>query len=91
MNGLSQFLGYICIAMIDVILIAMFIRAIMSLFISGNNAILSFLYSITEPVIFPIRKLLEKLNFMPGLPIDLSFLITYILLSALQSVLSIWF
>ena len=77
--------------MIDIILMAMFIRAIMSLFIQGDNAILNFLYSITEPVIFPVRKLLEKFDFMPGLPIDLSFLITYIILSVLESILSVWF
>ena len=91
LNGLSSIMGSICLAMIDIIIIAMFIRAIMSLFIEEDNVILSFLYSITEPIILPVRKLFDRFNFMSGLPIDLSFLITYVLLSALKSILEVWF
>ncbi len=91
MNGVSRFAGYICIAMINIILMAMFIRAIISLFIRDNNPISNFLYSITEPVILPMRKLLEKFNFMSGIPLDIPFLITYLLLSTLKSVLGMWF
>ena len=91
MNDLSRLLGFVCVALINVVLIAMFVRAILSLFVRDNNPISNFLYSITEPFIFPIRKLMEKFNFMSGLPLDIPFLITYLLLSALQSVLSVWF
>ena len=88
MNG---FVGTICLAMIDIIIIAMLIRAVMSWFVASDNVISSFLYSITEPIILPVRKLLEKLDFTSGLPIDLSFLVTYVLLYALKSILSMWF
>ena len=91
MNGLSSFMGTICLAMINIIIFAMLIRAIMSLFVEGDNAILNFLYSITEPIILPVRKLFEKFNLMSGLPIDISFLVTYILLSVLKNILSVWF
>ena len=68
----------------------MLIRAILSLFTEGG-VILSFVYSITEPIIIPVRKVLEKFNVSSALPIDLSFLITYLLLSVLSTVLGIWF
>lgn len=90
MNGLSNILGFICVAAVDIILWAMLIRAVMSLFTDGG-AILSFVYSITEPVIIPVRKLLERFNIASGAPIDISFTITYLLLSVLSTFLSIWF
>ena len=91
MNGISLFIGNICIVLIDIITFAMLIRAILSLFMAEDNAVAGFLYTITEPVIMPIRRLLEKLNVFQGLPIDISFLITYLLLSAIGSILSVWF
>ena len=91
MNEISLFIGNICIVLIDIISFAMLIRAILSLFMAEDNLIAGFLYTITEPVIIPVRRLLEKLNVFQGLPIDISFLITYLLLSVLGSILSIWF
>ena len=69
----------------------MFVRAILSWFVRDNNPISSFLYSITEPVIWPVRKLLEKSNLTSGLPIDISFLVTYLILTVLKSILGAWF
>ena len=91
MNGISLFIGNVCIVLIDIITFAMLIRAILSLFMAEDNAVASFLYSITEPIIMPVRRLLEKLNVFRGLPIDISFLVTYMLLSILSAVLGIWF
>lgn len=91
MNGISLFIGNICVVLIDIITFAMFIRAILSLFMAEDNAIAGFLYTITEPFIVPVRRILEKLNIFQGLPIDISFLVTYLLLSTLGGVLSIWF
>ena len=90
MNEFSSILGFICVALVEIVLLAMLIRAIMSLFTDGG-VILNFVYSITEPIIMPVRKIFEKFNISSGFPIDLSFLITYLLLSALKTVLSIWF
>lgn len=90
MSGLSSVFGLICVAAVDIILWAMLIRAILSLFTDGG-AILSFVYSITEPIIIPVRKLLENFNIASGAPIDISFTITYLLLSLLSAFLNIWF
>ena len=91
MNEISLFIGNICIVLIDIISLAMFVRALLSLFMAEDNALASFLYTITEPIITPVRRLLWKLNIFQGLPIDISFLVTYLLLSILSAVLSVWF
>ena len=91
MNGISLAIGHICMVFIDIITLAMLARSIMSLFMAEDNAISSFLYVITEPIILPVRKCLEKLGWFQGTPIDISFLITYLLLSILQALLNAWF
>lgn len=68
--------------------LAMLIRAIMSWFPNEPNRFENFLYSITEPFIFPIRKLFERLNWFQGLPIDMSFFATYLILTVLLLVLA---
>lgn len=66
----------------------MMARAIMSWFpVSEDNVILNFLYAVTEPVIMPVRMLLEKLGWFEGLPLDMSFFFTFILLSILRTFL----
>ena len=67
--------------LISVIQAAMFVRAIMSWFPFGEGKFSTFLYAITEPIIYPVRALFEKMNWGVGLPIDIPFFVTFILLS----------
>jgi uncharacterized protein YggT (Ycf19 family) len=46
-----------------------------------------FLYSCTEPIIRPVRELIYKIPGADSLPIDLSFLAVYLLLSIVESIL----
>lgn len=63
----------------------MFLRAILSWFpISEDSAILRFIYTVTEPIILPVRLLLSRFPAFQDLPIDLSFSITFLLLFLLQ-------
>ena len=62
---------------------AMFLRAIMSWFPFGEGKIADFLYALTEPLIFPVRFLFNKMNWNTGLPIAIPFFITFVLLSFL--------
>lgn len=60
-------------------------RAIISWFpIDEDNPIVTFLYAVTEPIIIPVRSLLEHFGWFQGLPIDMSFFITFILLSIIE-------
>lgn len=63
----------------------MMARAILSwLPMDEDNPVVSFLYSVTEPVIAPVRAIIERFGWFEGLPIDMSFFITFILLSILE-------
>ena len=69
------------VLILSVFQLAMLIRAIMSWFPGDSNKFEIFLYAITEPLILPVRKLFERLNWFQELPIDVSFFVTYLLLS----------
>ena len=63
----------------------MLARAIISwLPIDEDNPIVTFLYAVTEPVTMPVRAVLDRLGLFEGMPIDMSFFITFILLSVLE-------
>ena len=69
------------VLILSVFQLAMLIRAIMSWFPGDSNKFEIFLYAITEPLILPVRKLFARLNGFQELPIDVSFFVTYLLLS----------
>ncbi len=73
---------------IDVIDLAMFVRAIMSwIFIENQTKFGAFLYVVTEPVIMPVRALCEKFGWFRGVPVDMPFFITVILLLVVRVLL----
>lgn len=67
---------------IDILSVAMFVRAILSWFTMGEQTrIGAFLYVVTEPVIMPIRALCNRFGLFQGVPLDMPFLITMVMLS----------
>ena len=70
--------------LISILHVAMFIRAIFSWFPMGENKFSQFLYALTEPVIYPVRRIFEALNIGVGLPIDIPFFVTFLLLSVIN-------
>lgn len=69
--------------MLSAVTLAMFIRAILSFFPIEEGAIHSFLALITEPFILPIRILFDKMGIAVGIPIDIPFFVTYLLITIL--------
>lgn len=67
--------------------IAMMARAVLSWFPMNDSKLADFLYSVTEPVIFPVRLLFEKMNWAGNLPIDIPFFVTFLLLSIIEGFL----
>ena len=67
--------------------LAMLARAIMSWFVTGENRLMDFLYSVTEPFIYPVRALFQKMNWFQNLPIDVSFMVTYLIITLLVTFL----
>lgn len=71
--------------LLSVILLAMLGRAIVSFLpIDEGAGLPAFLMLITEPVILPVRRVCQAIGLGEGLPFDIPFLITYILLSTLS-------
>lgn len=66
---------------IYVVDIAMLGRAVLSWFTMGEQTrIGTFLYVITEPIIMPVRGFCNRLGWFQGLPMDMPFLITSMLM-----------
>ena len=78
------------IIFLDVIMFAMLLRAIFSWFVagSGETPLTGFLFVVTEPFILPVRALCARFGWFQGLPMDMSFLITTVILSILNVMLS---
>ena len=71
------------------VLFAMLIRAVLSFFMMGEESRFSMLlYYFTEPFVLPVRKILERLGWFDGMPIDVSFFLTTVILGMLQSILA---
>ncbi|MDY3846629.1 MAG: YggT family protein [Eubacteriales bacterium] len=85
MYSLFYVLGYSAYYFLYVMEFALFLRALFSWFdpMYGSK-IHVFLFNITEPVLIPIRKLFERLGWFSGLPIDMSFMFSYLIIIILQ-------
>ena len=69
--------------------ILMFLRALSSWIVGDDDGpFIEFLYSVTEPMIYPVRKLVEKSDRLRELPVDVSFIITFIILSVVRMLLA---
>ena len=75
--------------LIDMFCLIMLVRAIFSWFPTENEGKLQrIVFHMTEPIINPVRKFLWRMGWFQGFPIDMSFMITYLLLTLLQISLS---
>ena len=73
---------------ISILELLILVRAITSwLPLEDDSPVLNFLYLTTEPILAPIRALLDRIPFMRNLPIDASTLVAYLLLSILSAFL----
>ena len=70
----------IVIILLTVVQFAMLARAILSWF-PMDNKFIDFLHAITEPFILPVRMLFERMNWFLGLPIDVLFFVSYLIIS----------
>lgn len=69
---------------IEVLMLAMTARAIISWFFDADGKFIRFLYVFTEPAIMPVRKLFHKMNWFQDVPIDIAYSATYIVLMLVQ-------
>ncbi len=78
-------------AMLTALLFAMTVRAFMSWFpeLEGSK-FHNFLYMLTEPLVSPVRVIFDKYGWFSGLPIDMPFFVSYILLSVVLLILEMF-
>lgn len=72
---------------VSVLQFCMLIRAIFSFLPMEENAFTAILIFITEPVILPVRRICERFGIGDGLPIDIPFFITAILLIFISAII----
>ncbi len=78
----------LCVCLLEVLQLAMLIRAVLSwLPIADDSKFESFIYGITEPIIYPVRAVLDRFESISALPVDIPFFVTYLLLMLLSAIL----
>ena len=88
MNGGLYVIALCVVIFLYVVDIAMLGRAVLSWFpMDGPTRIGAFLYVVTEPFIMPIRQLCAKFGWFTGVPLDMPFLITSLLMLLVSSML----
>lgn len=81
MNGGLYVIMLCLVIFIYVVDIAMLGRAVLSWFTMGEQTrIGTFLYVVTEPFIMPVRSLCNRFGWFQGVPLDMPFLITSMLM-----------
>ncbi|MGN1031796.1 MAG: YggT family protein [Butyricicoccaceae bacterium] len=76
------------VAILNIFEIFLVIRCLMSWFPQVQaSRIYDFIYTMTEPLLAPIRSFLMRFEFLRTMPIDFSVLVAFILLSIVQSML----
>ena len=89
MSGITYVISNAAYLLIGAMQLLMFVRAILSWIPTmEDNAFAVFVYQVTEFVIYPVRCLLERSEFIASMPLDLSFFVTFILLSVVQTLLA---
>lgn len=79
--SLIYILMELVVILLYVLQFCMFGRALMSWFSpDDSNGIARFLTAVTEPFVHPIRQLLNKFDLFSGIPIDMSFMVAFIVL-----------
>jgi YggT family protein len=75
-------------AFLSAVQLCMLIRAVLSWFpIQRDHPILRFVCMVTEPLVAPIRALFDRMGWFRNFPIDLSFLVAFLLLSFVSGAL----
>jgi YggT family protein len=82
-----MFIKYSLFAFASLMQMALLGRAILSWFDPMSEwGVSSFLYSVTEPCIRPVRLLCNRLGWFEGTMLDIPFLITVLLLALLEAI-----
>ena len=76
------------LVLIRVEMLLLLVRAIMSWIPGAGGTALDLVVTMTEPVIYPVRLIVDRFTSKSTLPIDIAFIVTYLLLYLLELILS---
>ena len=89
-DAIFYFIQQFVLIFIDIIDVALLIRVLLSWFDPMREwRISEIIFVITEPIILPVRRLCERMNWFQGVPMDIPFLITWLLLMLIQMFLTV--
>lgn len=87
--GIVYMIARLVSALLSVLEVAMLIRAILSWFPNAaDSAFGDLIFTVTEPIVAPIRALADRFGWFRNSPVDFSFMIAYFLLFILQGLIS---
>lgn len=87
MESILEVIQVAVLLFMEVLGYAMLIRAILSFFVSEDSGFLLICYAVTEPVVAPVRSLLDRIPGMREIGIDFSFMATYLILVIIRTIL----
>lgn len=80
--------GNTVMVLLSAVELCMLVRAVLSWFpVRDDNPILRFVEMVTEPLIAPIRALFDRMGWFRNFPLDMSFFVAFLLLSATNATL----
>lgn len=80
----SAFISAFC----NIALLLLLVRAIFSWFPGQGGAFADFINAVTEPLLYPVRKVFDLFDLRFNLPLDISFTVTCLLLIMIRMMLS---
>lgn len=91
MDTVLILLGTAARLIIRIYMLLLLIRALLPFltFIDEDSAISEFVYTSTEVILIPMRSLFDRFGIGEGLPVDISFIVTYVLLSVVHTLLTL--
>ena len=88
-DGILYVIKRVILILLDIFDVAFLIRAILSWIDPMDEFTVSrILFAVTEPLIIPIRRLCERFHWFQGLPLDMPFMLTLLMMILVRSLLT---
>ena len=85
MDNLVYIVTTLVSVFLSILQLLMLVRAVISWFpVDEESPAANFVYVMTEPIILPVRMVVERSETVRSMPIDISFFIALLLLSVVQ-------
>lgn len=84
MLRIMAFIALTASAYITLTYFALMARVVIGMFSDGSGLLASFIFTVTEPVLSPIRRKLDSMEMFKDLPIDISVLVAMIIFMLLS-------